>query len=101
MLGVPRAGRTGTERRGLSAEVAEAALKFPDAFEPLVKILEIGGLQTLLAGKSSLQCFVRRHHLWAGRDLLPWDGARFLAAWPCRAAGQPAPPQMLLPFSRE
>lgn len=52
MLGFPRAGRTGAERRGLSAEVAEAALKFPDAFEPLVKILEIGGLQTLLTGRA-------------------------------------------------
>lgn len=52
-----RAGRAGccgslAGRPGLSMEVAEAALKFPDAFEPLVKILEIGGLQTQPAGRA-------------------------------------------------
>lgn len=50
--GVPRAGRTGAGQRGLSAEVAEAALKFSDAFELRVKILEIGRLRTLPAGRA-------------------------------------------------
>lgn len=53
VLGVPRAGRTGTGRRGLSTAVAEAALKFPDAFELLVKSLEIGGVTDYPSGKSS------------------------------------------------
>lgn len=52
VLGVPRAGRTGAGQRGLSVAVAEAALKFLAAFELLVKILEIGGLWTVLAGRA-------------------------------------------------
>lgn len=35
----------------------EAALRFPDAFEPLAKILEIGGSRALLMGRACCGCF--------------------------------------------
>lgn len=87
VLGVPGTGRTGAGRRGLSMEVAEAALKFPDAFEALVKTLEIGGFWTLPAGRARYGAlFVG---ITAGQAGM-WPRGMGAVPWPCRAVPPPA-----------
>lgn len=90
VLGVPGTGRTGAGRRGLSMEVAEAALKFPDAFEALVKILEIGGFWTLPAGRARYGAlFVG---ITAGQAGM-WSRGMGAVPWPCRPTASPLLPR--------